>query len=114
MLVQDGPTRHRGARKMRDGESKSMTMGDGGVIGHYEVKTTGWHPTCVHDLDPFPCTVLDPFCGSGTVGVIALRYNRKFIGIELKAEYVEMARKRIAQDNPLFNMEKKGESSSLC
>ena len=98
---------------MPDGESKSMTMGDSGVIGHYEVKITGWRPTCVHDLDPFPCTVLDPFSGSGTAGVVALRHDRKFIGIELKAEYVEMARKRIAQDNPIFNMEKKGESSPL-
>jgi len=44
--------------------------------------------------------VLDPFAGSGTVGVVALRYGRRFIGCELNGEYVDMARKRIA--GPLF------------
>jgi len=48
-------------------------------------------------------TVLDPFCGSGTTGVVALRYGRKFIGIELNSEYVAMAKRRIENDAPLFN-----------
>ncbi|HPT19872.1 MAG TPA: site-specific DNA-methyltransferase [Methanothrix sp.] len=39
--------------------------------------------------------VLDPFFGSGTVGVVCLELNRRFVGIELKPEYVEIARKRI-------------------
>ena len=54
---------------------------------------------------PIRCTVLDPFCGSGTTGVVALRLNRRFIGIELKGEYVEMAHRRIARDAPLINTE---------
>jgi DNA modification methylase len=41
--------------------------------------------------------VLDPFFGSGTVGVVCLELNRRFVGIELKPEYVEIARKRIAK-----------------
>ena len=40
-------------------------------------------------------TVLDPFLGSGTTGVAAKKLNRKFIGIEISSEYLEMARKRI-------------------
>jgi DNA modification methylase len=48
-------------------------------------------------------TVLDPFCGSGTVGVVALRNQRKFIGIELNAEYADLADRRIYEDGPLFN-----------
>lgn len=39
--------------------------------------------------------VLDPFMGSGTTGKMALLNNRKFIGIELSPEYVEIAKKRI-------------------
>ena len=39
--------------------------------------------------------VLDPFMGSGTTGKMALLNNRKFVGIELSPEYVEIARKRI-------------------
>jgi site-specific DNA-methyltransferase (cytosine-N4-specific) len=48
-------------------------------------------------------TVLDPFCGSGTTGVVALRYHRDFIGIELSPEYVKLAEKRIGAEAPMFN-----------
>ena len=41
--------------------------------------------------------VLDPFMGSGTTGKMALLNNRKFVGIELSPEYVEIARKRIQE-----------------
>ncbi len=44
--------------------------------------------------------VLDPFAGSGTVGVVALRHGRRFVGIELNPAYLDMARRRIA--GPLF------------
>ena len=50
-------------------------------------------------------TVLDTFAGSGTTGMVALRHRRSFIGIELNPEYVEMARRRIVSDAPLFNEE---------
>lgn len=40
--------------------------------------------------------VLDPFCGSGTVGVVALKRGRRFVGVELNPEYAAMARVRIA------------------
>lgn len=40
-------------------------------------------------------TVLDPFMGSGTTGVVALNTNRKFIGIELDKEYIQIAKQRI-------------------
>jgi site-specific DNA-methyltransferase (adenine-specific) len=33
--------------------------------------------------------VLDPFCGSATTGVVALRNNRKFIGIDLERKYLD-------------------------
>jgi len=40
--------------------------------------------------------VLDPFLGSGTVGAVAAELGRSFVGIELKPEYAEIARRRIA------------------
>ena len=66
-------------------------------------QTAGWHPTCDHDSEPVPAIVLDPFAGSGTTGVVALRHGRSFIGIELNAKYIELARKRIIADAPLLN-----------
>jgi site-specific DNA-methyltransferase (adenine-specific) len=39
--------------------------------------------------------VLDPFFGSGTVGVICEELKRKFVGIELNPEYIEIAQKRL-------------------
>ena len=39
--------------------------------------------------------VLDPFIGSGTTGVVALKQNKKFVGIELNKEYIEIANKRL-------------------
>jgi site-specific DNA-methyltransferase (cytosine-N4-specific) len=45
------------------------------------------------DQDDF---ILDPFFGSGTVGLVAEQLGRKFVGIELNAEYVAMAALRLA------------------
>lgn len=39
--------------------------------------------------------ILDPFCGTGTTGCLAIELGRKFIGIEGKKEYVEMANRNI-------------------
>jgi len=46
-------------------------------------------------------TVLDPFCGAGTTGVVAKKLGLNFIGIELNREYIEIAKKRIDQYNSL-------------
>lgn len=40
-------------------------------------------------------TILDPFTGSGTTGVVAKRLKRNFIGFEISPEYFEMAQNRI-------------------
>jgi DNA modification methylase len=63
-----------------------------------EVRTVGWEPSCSCDAgDPIPCIVLDPFAGACTVGVVAQAYGRKFIGIELNPEYLQMAASRLRQ-----------------
>lgn len=40
-------------------------------------------------------TILDPFTGSGTTGVVAKRLKRNFIGFEISPEYFEIAKNRI-------------------
>jgi len=60
-------------------------------------KTTAWQPSCDCDADVVPATVLDPFVGSGTTCVVAQRLGRNSIGIDLNAEYLGIARSRIAE-----------------
>jgi len=52
--------------------------------------------------------VLDPFTGSGTVGVVALRHNRNFVGIELNEDYVQIARQRISATQSQLNESNNG------
>jgi site-specific DNA-methyltransferase (adenine-specific) len=48
--------------------------------------------------------VLDPFTGSGTTGVVACKFGRQFIGIELVDKYQMMAQKRIDECNSQLNL----------
>jgi DNA modification methylase len=82
--------------------------GEHGLLGGHrfdepiKTTTTGWRPTCSHPeilaegigLPPVPCTVLDPFGGSGTTGMVALELGRKAILIELNPDYVKLAESR--------------------
>lgn len=41
-------------------------------------------------------TVLDPFNGAGTTGLVSLSHRRNYIGIELNPEYIKISEKRLA------------------
>ncbi len=57
--------------------------------------TTGWKAGCKCGTEErVPCIVLDPFAGSGTTGVVALREGRTFWGIELNPDYHRQALER--------------------
>jgi site-specific DNA-methyltransferase (adenine-specific) len=50
-------------------------------------------------------TIIDPFMGSGTTGVAAVRLARRFIGVEIEGKYFDIARRRIEAEQkrmPLF------------
>ena len=49
--------------------------------------------------------VLDPFMGSGTTAVAALRTGRRFVGYETSPEYVALAQRRLAGAYPMFTQE---------
>jgi len=49
---------------------------------------------CVLAGSPVGGTVLDPFNGAGTTGLVAMRHGRKYVGIELNPEYAKMSRER--------------------
>jgi hypothetical protein len=80
---------------------KAANMTRDGFVPNREKRTvtTGWRPTCKHDADPepVPCTVLDPFGGSGTTGMVAQALSRKAVLIDLSTDYLAQQIKRNAQ-----------------
>jgi site-specific DNA-methyltransferase (adenine-specific)/modification methylase len=62
---------------------------------HPTQKPIGVMKWCIGHLPEPSNTILDPFMGSGTTGVAAVQMGRKFIGIERKPKYFEIACKRI-------------------
>ena len=69
------------------------------------VKTTGWRPACTCNAPAVPCTVLDPFGGSGTTAGVALYHRRNAILCELNPEYAAMVPGRI--DDVILRMRKR-------
>ena len=74
--------------------------------------TLGWSPSCacvpltadtetnsriLVCADPVPCTVLDPFAGSGTTLLVAPHHGRHAIGIELNEAYCQIAAEQLQQ-----------------
>lgn len=71
----------------------SRTIGSAAVLGALR-KSCG-----CDDREWQPGVVLDPFMGAGTVGVVAERMGRRWIGIELNDDFARLARGRIAAVN---------------
>ena len=90
--------------ELTKGRNRNVTrMGD----GYDAITTLGWEPTCEHKgAGVKPCLVLDPFCGSGTTGAVALKNGCSFVGVEPSPDYAQLARKRIGKACPsLFSRE---------
>lgn len=47
-------------------------------------------------------TILDPYCGSGTVGVVCKKMKKDFIGIEISPEYMKIAEQRLKNTSELL------------
>jgi DNA modification methylase len=62
---------------------------------HFAVYPPELIEPCILAGCPEGGTVLDPFNGSGTTGLVACMNDRKYIGIELNKEYIEIAEKRL-------------------
>lgn len=57
--------------------------------GYLPGETIGWECYCNCDTDEvIPCTVFDPFMGSGTTALVSLRNNRYCWGVELSESYL--------------------------
>lgn len=75
------------------------TVGTSGFRGaHFAVFPEKLIEPCILAGCPEGGTVLDPFAGSGTTGVVAKRLGRNFIGCEINPDYAKMAADRIAAE----------------
>ena len=63
--------------------------------GHFAAYPPKLAERCILAGCPRGGIVLDPFFGSGTTGLAAVKNDRRYIGIELNAEYCELAKERI-------------------
>ncbi|MGC6463110.1 MAG: DNA-methyltransferase [Pirellulaceae bacterium] len=62
---------------------------------HFAVFPESLVEHCVKAGSPPKGVVLDPFCGSGTTGLVSLRIERDFIGIDCSQRYCDMASERL-------------------
>ena len=101
------------AGKSKTGPYASQTGdGDGthdirhGVYSH--TATLAHRPSCGCGAGVRPCIVLDPFCGSGTVGQVCreLPHKRRFVGLDLSFDYL--------RDQALVRSERRTPASKLA
>lgn len=71
---------------------------NGTKLGHMTVKPVIIMRQLINLFSIPKQTVLDPFTGSGTTAVAALQDDRKFIGFEIDADYIEIAKQRIKHE----------------
>ena len=92
-------------KEMNDG--KQMKDVWTGALTKPSEKTEGKHPTQKPEylLEKIVLAsteegqvILDPFCGSGTTGVEAMRLGRRFIGIDVNAEYLDISKRRLENE----------------
>jgi DNA modification methylase len=70
---------------------------------HFAVFPQALVRPCILAGSPKGGLVLDPFLGSGTVGLVAIETGRRCVGIEVKADYVNIAKQRLLGASlPLF------------
>lgn len=67
---------------------------------HFAVMPEALVEPCILSSSRVNDVILDPFTGSGTVGVVAMRNHRQFVGTELNPEYIQIAHQRIEKSIP--------------
>ena len=66
-----------------------------GDAGYSSTKTLGFEAMCECGHEPVPDVVLDPFMGSGTTAMVAIKHGRQYMGCELNPDYAELQQERI-------------------
>ena len=91
-------------KEEKDGKQmKDVWMG---ALTSKKEKVFGKHPTQkpLYLLERIVCSstnvgdvILDPFCGSSTTGVACIKNNRKYVGIDNNADYIEISKNRLKE-----------------
>ena len=85
-----------GMRNKRDVWSVTVGGGYKSDLGqHFATYPIRLIEPCIIAGCPQGGVVLDPFNGTGTTGACALQHDRKYIGVELNKEYVDIATERL-------------------
>jgi len=103
----DGRTGEMRGGKAHDANGKPLmgdNMMDHGVRGSWNSgghvlrkETAGFRSTCDCAAETVPSVVLDPFSGAGTTAFVARQLQRWAVGIDLNAEYLDLAAERLSQ-----------------
>ena len=72
--------------------------------GHYATYSPKLIEPCILAGCKVGGVVIDPFNGTGTTGVVALKHGRKYIGIDMSKQYIDMATKRIDCETAQVNL----------
>lgn len=89
---------------LRRNKRDVWAIGTGGFRGaHFAVFPEKLVEPCILAGCPEGGTVLDPFAGSGTTGVVAKRLRRNFVGCEINEDYLKMAMDRITTTTVQFD-----------
>lgn len=97
---EEAPSGSQSAKEgLRTGRANSPSWAASGKVLNQR-ETIGWEPTCEHNSPGERCTVLDPFAGMATTGIVAECHGRDFIGVELSSSYARMARSRLDEKSP--------------
>lgn len=73
------------------------TKAEKGDTTHVSVKPLTLMDQMIRSVAPVGATIVDPFNGSGSTGISALRLGRNYIGFELSAEYYNQSQKRFVE-----------------
>ena len=99
-----GPTYSRHKQSIPGGQTLVSTR----VVGE------SWEPSCeCPEHEPVRSVVLDPFSGSATTGMVALQEGRDYIGIDLNAGYIPLAKARVLGQKAPRNKEEDQEPNLI-
>lgn len=104
MLADNGSRSRTGkpTAEMKNRRSVWSLSSEHSGVEHYATMPTKLVEPCILAGSKVGDTVLDPFNGAATVGIVALKHHRRYIGLELNEDYINLSHDRIRKSQPLL------------